>query len=57
MNAWMIAYLALGFFGLGLHLARDGQPRNDQYSFWGALASWSVPVSFLYMAGAFHLPN
>ena len=53
MNGWILTYFCLNFLGLGIHLAKHGQPRNDKYSFFIALTSMSIAVGLLYMGGAF----
>lgn len=48
-----ILYLALILMGLGVHLAKDGQPRTDKYSFWGQLFITIITVYILYKGGFF----
>lgn len=46
-------YLALVFLGLGIHLAKDGQPRTDKYSFGWQLLSVVIGLFLLYWGGFF----
>lgn len=44
--------LAIFFLGLGVALAKDGEPRAP-YSFGGALISTAITLSLLYWGGFF----
>jgi len=46
-------YLALIFLTIGINLARDGQPRNVNYSFSAAVIAASISFSLLYWGGFF----
>ena len=50
----MAIYLFLMAAGVGVVLARDGQPRTDSYNGKDAVIAMIVHLGLLYMAGAFH---
>lgn len=54
MGIWQIIYLALLMMGLGIHLAKDGQPKEGKYSFWTALISLGIQIALLYFGGFFN---
>lgn len=46
MKSWLpIVWLCVWFLALGLHLAKDGEPRTDKHSFFFAL--WIFLISCL----------
>jgi len=47
-----ILYLILTVFGLGITLAKHGEPR-DPYNFWGTLLSTAMLLGILYWGGFF----
>lgn len=53
MTIWAIIYLVWIVLGLGIHLAKDGEPRDGNYSFWTALISTGLQCFLLYKAGFF----
>lgn len=48
----LIIYLALSFIGLGVALAKHGEPRGD-YNFWHTLIAFLIEIGLLYGAGLF----
>lgn len=50
MNGWFVTYLALNFMSLGIHLAKHGEPREGNYSFWTALIGCAIQIVIIYMA-------
>lgn len=45
--------LALMCLGLGIHLAKDGEPRNDNYSFILATTVAFINLLLLWLGGFF----
>lgn len=43
-TAWLV-------LGLGMHLAKHGEPRDGNYSFWVALISSIIQLALLYFGG------
>lgn len=52
MNIWIVSYLALNVLGLGVTLARHGEPQGNHNAFL-SLFAWGVSLTLLYMGGAF----
>ena len=50
MNGYFIAILVIEILGLGIHLARHGEPRNDKYNFWLSLISTAINIFLIVMA-------
>lgn len=50
MNYWFITYIILNVLGLGVALARDGEPRKENYSFFTTLISTAVHIFIIYKA-------
>ncbi len=50
---WLIIFLCLQALSLGLHLAKHGQPRTDNYNFWIALVCLAINMLLLWGAGLF----
>jgi hypothetical protein len=46
-------YLVLLILTLGYTLAKDGQPKNDKYSFWATTLSAGLVLGLLYWGGFF----
>lgn len=51
MNWPQIAVIIFIALELGFHLAKNGEPRNDNYDFWWQFLSWAVLVAFLIAGG------
>jgi soluble lytic murein transglycosylase-like protein len=50
---WIV--VGLTFMGLGIALAKHGQPREDRYNFWARLAAEALVFGLLYAGGFFTL--
>lgn len=48
-----ITLTGLMFMGLGLHLAKDGEPRDDEYNFVAKLIATAL-LGFLLYKGGFY---
>lgn len=46
----LIVFLCFQALGLGIHIAKHGQPRNDEYNFW--LAGFGLVINLLLLWGA-----
>lgn len=53
MNAPQLIYLALTCLGLGMALAKHGQPKDDSHSFWWTLTASGICIGLLYWGGFF----
>ena len=49
-----IILLALELISLGIHLAKHGEPRTDEYNFWHQLIAFIIVIVLLYFAGVFN---
>lgn len=52
MGVWQIIYLSLTFMGLGLCLAKNGQPKEGTYNFWSQLIA-DLIILFILCKGGF----
>jgi hypothetical protein len=50
MNYYFIALLILISMGLGINLARHGQPKKENYNFFTSLISVIIEVTLIYFA-------
>ena len=50
-----IILLCLMVLGLGIALAKHGQPRKDPYNFWTQLISFIISIVLLYFAHFFDI--
>lgn len=50
MNIYYVIYLILQIFGLGIILAKDGEPREDKYNFKVSLIASLISIFLTYMA-------
>ena len=50
MNYYFIILLILYAMNLGIVLSRNGQPREDKYSFFISLISSSIDIGLTYLA-------
>lgn len=50
MNGWFIALLILNVLGLGINMAKHGEPKKEKYSFWSALIGSGLVIWLAYMA-------
>lgn len=50
-----IIYLFIVVLGLGIALAKDGQPKTDKYSFWGTVVATLISLGLLYWGGFFNI--
>lgn len=48
-------YLALIFLGLGLALARHGQPQTGKHNFWHSAIGVTIVLYTLYSGGFFNV--
>lgn len=53
MGICQIIYLAIIIFGLGIVLAKHGQPKDEKYNFWIQLLGVAIDLSLLYFGGFF----
>lgn len=53
MSIPAMIYLALTFLGLGIHLAKHGQKRSQEWNFLGALIANGLIICLLYWGGFF----
>ena len=53
LGVCQIIWLGLMLLSLGFHLARNGEPRNDRYSFGTALISFVIQFVLVYFGGFF----
>lgn len=53
MGIWQIVYIGIMFMGLGLNLAKDGQPKEGKYSFWAQFLADAIILFILYKGGFF----
>jgi hypothetical protein len=53
MSAPALIYLALVILGLGIVLAKDGEPKTGKHSFWWQLVGTAIPCGLLYWGGFF----
>jgi hypothetical protein len=52
-----IILLSLSGMALGMHLAKNGEPRTDKYSFFAKLAATAIELWLLYNTGFFNVFN
>ena len=50
MNYYFIGLLMLYAMNLGINLTRNGEPREDKYSFFISLISCLIVVGLMYLA-------
>lgn len=50
MNGYFIALVVLQVLGLGIAMAKHGEPRNEKYSFWTTLVASAISFTLLYFA-------
>ena len=50
MNIWFIVYLALSAMGLGINLAKHGEPKDEKYNFWVSLIRSVIYTGIVYMS-------
>lgn len=48
-----LVWLALVMIGLGVDVARHGQPKTGKYNFWSSLAAIPIAIAILYFGGFF----
>ncbi len=53
MNAPQIIYLALNAIGLGVALAKHGQPRDENYNFFMSSIAAGIQIALLAWGGFF----
>ena len=53
MNVWQIIVIILYALSLGMHLAKNGEPRTGTYSFGSAFFSTALVFFALYKGGFF----
>ena len=54
MNIYLIIYFALNILGLGIVMAKHGEKREGNYSFYSAFSSMIITFTLLYLAGCFN---
>ena len=50
MNVYFIIILILDTLGLGMHLAKDGEPKEGEYNFFVSLISVILNIFLIVMA-------
>ena len=50
MNGYFIAILVIEILGLGIHLAKHGEPRDGQYNFIVCLIMTAINMFLIVMA-------
>lgn len=50
MNIWFVIYLFLQAMGLGLNLAKHGEPKDGEYNFFTSLIGGIIATLIVYMA-------
>lgn len=53
MGIPQICYIVIIALGLGISLAKHGEPREDKYSFFNALFGASIQIGLLILGGFF----
>lgn len=53
MGIWEIVYIAWMMLAVGISLAKHGEPRDGEYSFWSSLIGCVIQVFILYKGGFF----
>ena len=53
MGIWQYLYLGLTFMGLGMYLAKNGEPKEGTYRFWVRLLAEAFVIFILYKGGFF----
>lgn len=53
MRAPQIIWLTINLLGLGISLAKHGEPKEGKYSFWWTLLSLLINVALLYWGSFF----
>lgn len=51
MNIWLAVYLGMKLLGLGMHLAKHGEPRGDKYNFIYSFIGFGIDLLFLWGMG------
>ena len=51
MNIWIAAYLGMKLLGVGICIAKHGDPKTGSVNAWIALIAFFISMAFLYMAG------
>ena len=54
---YAIIKLVLIVLGVGVELARHGEPKEGKYNFWLALCAAALEIWLLYKAGLFNVFN
>ncbi len=53
MHAPQIIWIVLAVLGVGISLAKDGEPKTDSHSFMTSVICTSIVASILYWGGFF----
>ena len=53
MGFWQIIYIGMMCMSVGMHLAKDGQPREGTYSFGTSFISLVIQLGILWAGGFF----
>ena len=51
MNIWLMIYLGIQLLGVGIHLARHGEPKVDRYNFITSILGFGINLLFLWGMG------
>ena len=50
MNVWFFPHIIMDVLSIGIHLAKHGEPRDNNYNFFGALIGTLINLGIIYMA-------
>lgn len=50
MNGWFLTLIIIDVLSIGIHLAKHGEPRDNNYNFFGALIGTLINLGIIYMA-------
>lgn len=53
MGIWQIVYVGMMLVSLGINLAKDGEPRDDYYSFGTSFIACVIQIGLLWAGGFF----
>lgn len=48
MNGWFLTLIIMDVLNIGMHLAKHGEPRENNYNFFGALIGTLINLGIIY---------
>jgi hypothetical protein len=54
MNIYLIIYFTLNILGLGIVLAKHGEKKEGNHSFFASITAFIISLSLLYFGGCFN---